>query len=310
MRQAERLVRREFLAPLEVTSRVVPRRIQRWVGWPVAVGLLAVLREAREGVARNIATIGSGRYSSQDVRRLTVRTFHRYGQYLLDYLAIPHLGRRRLRSLIRRKEGADRLTDLLRLGEGAIVVTPHLGHWELGGALLASEGYPVTVVTAPERDPGVLRLREWMRRRMGIRTLTLLENDSGFSLLPVLGALRENRIVAMLVDRPRSGARMEVPFFGRSTPFPLGPAVLARASGAPLVPVFVTINEEWTYDTIAQPPIRVERSSDREQDLLAATTSLAQRFEVQIARHPDQWYNFFDFWPGGRTRVGGERHNP
>lgn len=295
MRRRERLTNREILAPFELAARLMPRRLQRWMGWPVGLLLYLLLPEPRAAVARNLATIGGGRYSAIEIRRLVLRTLRHYGQYLLDYMILPHLGDRGLGSLIVRIDGRERLTRALEEGRGAIIATPHLGHWELGGALLASQGYPICVATAPERDPRVRAVRESMRRRIGVRSVTIGE-EGGLSMVPLLAALRQNQVVALLADRVVSGASVEVPFFGRPTRFPAGPAILARASGAPIVPVYITLNKKWTYEAVAEEPFRVSRTRDRDADLRAATERLARRFEAEIARHPDQWYNFFEFW--------------
>lgn len=304
MRRREGLTTREILVPFELAGRTLPRGLQKWLGWPVGILLYLLLRAPRRGVAGNLETIGGGRYSPMQIRRLTLATFRHYGQYLLDYMMLPRLDSRLLASLIGKAEGEASLARALEEGNGAIVVTPHLGHWELGGALLSSHGFPVCVATAPEPDPRVRAFREAMRARIGVQSLTIETRDSGLSLLPLLAALRQNQVVALLADREPFGATAEVAFFGRPTPFPLGPAILGRLSGAPIVPVYVTLNKDWVYDALAHDPIRVRRSNDRDGDLREATQSLASRFEAEIARHPDQWYNFFDFWSGRRQTEG------
>lgn len=300
MRETRPLTRMGILAPFTVAGRVLPRRVQRWLGWPVASILLLLLSRQGRMVASNIEKIGRGRYSRREIRRLTLGTFRRYGQYLTDYMSLPFLGDAGLSSMIGAVSGEAGLVDALEAGKGAILVTAHIGHWELGGALLASHGFPVCIATAPEPDPLVLAIRESMRRRIGVRTITLSSGQGALSLVPLLAALRRNSVVALLADRETDGAIVEVPFFDRPTRFPLGPALLARASEAPIVPVSVTLNDKWTYDAVAEQPYRVRRTADRDRDLREATEHLARTFEAKIARHPDQWYNFFDFWQGAR----------
>jgi KDO2-lipid IV(A) lauroyltransferase len=300
MRRPDPLTRRSLLLPFRFAARLAPRICQRWGSYHGALLAAFLMRRSRASVEGNLRII-TGIRSRNDLRRLATRAFRHYGQYLLDYMALPHLGREDPPWRVSLIEGGDLLEAAVRQNRGVVLVTPHLGHWELGGAFLAARGFEIAAATAPEPDPGILGLREAMRRRIGVRSLTLRAEDGAMGLLPLLGALREGRIVAMLADRSTIGSSTEVEFFGRRTPFPLGPALLGRASGAPVVPVYITICSDWSYKIAAENPIHVAQSSDRVRDLQEATQEVARRFQARIARHPDQWYNFFDFWPGGQS---------
>ena len=301
MRRADPLTRRLLLVPLRLAARLAPRALQRWAGWPIAGLLYLLLRGPRRAVRRNLEVVGGGRLSEGDARRIARRPFHPYGQYLLDYMALPDLRDQKVAWQVSRVDGEDHIAAGLEAGRGAILTAPHFGLWELGGAYLASRGYGVHVMTALEPDSRVRRIREEMREALGIETITLEPADGAFGLIPLLAALRRNRLVALLGDRVESGATIQVDFFGQSTPFPIGPALLGRASGAPIVPVFVTLIKDWTYEVSAEKGIDVPRTGDRERDTREATQLLARCFETRIAGHPEQWYNFFDFWPGDRA---------
>lgn len=310
MRRADPFTRRSLLVPLRLAARLSPRSLQKWAGWPIAYLSYLLLGGSRRAVRRNLDVVGGGTLSDGDRRRLAVRTFHHYGQYLLDYMILPSLRHQRVAWQVGRVEGEDSILAALEKGRGAILTAPHFGLWELGGAYLASRGHGLVVATAPEPDPKVRRIREAMREAMGVETITLDPADGAFGLIPLLAALRRNDLIALLGDRGDSAATTEVEFFGRPTPFPIGPALLGRASGAPIVPVFVTLMKEWTYEVAAEEGIRVARTADRRKDARDATQALARRFEARIARHPDQWYNFFEYWPGNRPVPQGQSHKP
>ncbi len=90
-------------------------------------------------------------------------------------------------------------------GKGGILITGHLGNWELGGILLALEGVPLTVVTLEEPASGLTQWREAYRRRLGIKTVSV--GADPFSFVGIISALRRNEFVAMLVDRPYGALR-------------------------------------------------------------------------------------------------------
>lgn len=92
-------------------------------------------------------------------------------------------------------------------------------------------------------------------------------------------------------------AHMLVDFFGKPAPFPTGPATLARATRAPIVPVFILAKPDRRHcDFFVEQPIEVAHTRDRKSDIGDATRRLAALYESFVARHPDQWFNFFDFW--------------
>ena len=100
----------------------------------------------------------------------------------------------------------------------------------------------------------------------------------------------------MHLDRYTGGNSIKLPFFGREAAFPLGPATLARATRAPLVPVFMVREGAKGFRATTEDPIEVAHTRDRERDLREATAKAVAVYESYVRRHPLQWYNFHDFW--------------
>jgi lauroyl/myristoyl acyltransferase len=177
---------------------------------------------------------------------------------------------------------------------GFIVLTAHVGNWELAGRLLASreQGRPLHVVMAPEADPRVERL---LRHGGPARIVTL---RAPADAVPLVAALRRGEIVGMQGDRPL-GHRGDVPvtFFGAPALFPVGPFVLARAAGVPVLPAYCVLRADRRYAVELQPPIRVARGEE-ESCLAEWIAGLA----AVIGRHPTQWFSFVDPWEEARAR--------
>jgi KDO2-lipid IV(A) lauroyltransferase len=87
-------------------------------------------------------------------------------------------------------------------------------------------------------------------------------------------------------------------FFGRKTAFPIGVAILAMATEAPVLPVFVVMERNRKYRGIIEPPIYFHSSSrdDRETVIRKGMEKLIKIFEAYIEKYPDQWYNFYSYW--------------
>ena len=180
---------------------------------------------------------------------------------------------------------ADRLHELT---SGVISVTAHVGNWELAGRLLATQrARPTHVVVTAEDAPA---LRRWMRRDGdGVRFVPRAHPAIGVELVR---ALRRGDVVALQGDRA-IGTRGDVvlPFFGRPAPFPLGPFILARAAGVPVVPAFCLLGADRRYIVHVEPPIVVERGGED-----AAARTWVAALERIVREHPTQWFNFFDVW--------------
>jgi len=185
-------------------------------------------------------------------------------------------------------------------GQGFIMVTAHLGNFEVGSMLPSfEEDRRVVVVREPEVDPEAQRyVEEILEAASAGRWINFFQGDDPLGGLMLLETLRDGGIVGVQGDRPHAGGRaVEAPLFGRAFPFPAGPAALARSAGVPLVPIFVVREGKRAYRVEIAEPILVTRSRDREADIAAATRRLGAEIERAIARTPHQWFCFREIWP-------------
>jgi KDO2-lipid IV(A) lauroyltransferase len=253
--------------------------------------LLAV--EQRRGVRANLRVV-TGR---RNVECLLISAFCNYCRNWTDVMLMIRLHGGRLQALIGRRDSQRPLDEALARGNGAILVSPHLGNWELGGLGLADLGYKLNVLTFREPDEKVNELREKVRGERGIGIIYVDRDDtSPLAVIEAINALRRNEVLCLLGERDGSSNTTEVDFFGRPTPFPVGAAYLALASGAPVIPVFVPL-EGTTYATLMDEPIYFNGGHGRHgQAVRNGMQRIASVFERYIRRYPDQWYNFYDFW--------------
>jgi KDO2-lipid IV(A) lauroyltransferase len=190
--------------------------------------------------------------------------------------------------LVRRIEGDEHLLAAIAEGRGLVLLTAHLGNWELGGRLLATRlRRPTHVIVAAEPDPRVERFL-----RGGPSPVKFVRRGDPTAMVPLVAALRRGEIVALQGDRAlgtRGDALAE--FFGAPAPFPLGPFVLGRAAAVPVVPAFCLLDADLRYTVVMARAIHV--STGGEGVALAEWVSV---LEAVIRRAPEQWFNFFDVW--------------
>ncbi len=239
----------------------------------------AQVRAVRGNLARLLP------HASERVRaRVTRQIFRNYARYLVDYGRFRWMPREGFEAVIRHLEGGEHLSEVFGAGRGVILVTGHVGNWELGGAFFGHQGIKVNVVTLPDGIRQIDGIREGYRGQYSVNTIIL--DGSPFAPLEMMAALKRGEMVAMLVDRWGKADGVPSRFLGGVQYLPRGPFVLSRATGAPVLPAFV-VRDGAAYRGIVEPPFVVE--SD---DLAPYADRLSQALERVIRRYPDQWYNF------------------
>jgi len=180
-------------------------------------------------------------------------------------------------------------------GYGTLFITLHLGNWEHGGLLLTQLGIRLTILTQAEPDDGLTDLRIQSRRRLGVETLVIGQDN--FAFVEVIKQLQAGADLAISLDRPPERGGVPIEFFGHPFEASLAAAELARASGCALIGVTIVrrpngyavkVLPEFTYDRKALS----NREARRE-----LTQQILRAFEPEIRKDIDQWYQFAPIWP-------------
>jgi len=249
----------------------------------------------RRAIQKTLALVTGA--SGDRLDELTAGVFRDFAMCFADLVSTNRQSVARLASLVGSVSGAEHFD---KLPGGIVSVTAHVGNWELAGRLLASRlARPTNVVVSAAEDP---ELGRWVRRDgEGIRFVPRAHPSVGVELLR---ALRRGEVVALQADRAiGTGGDVRVPFFGAVAPFPLGPFLLARAAGVPVVPAFCVLDRRYRYAVKIATPITVRRGEEEK-----AAGEWVAILESVVRDHPTQWFNFFDAWnPFGAPPPSEER---
>lgn len=269
-------------------AQLLPRAAARGIADGLAAWVLRSSPHLRKITLDNlsVATALNGVKLDALVRE-NIRCFSRM---LADYFLCAGIHASRVPGLIEGTEGWDHLAAAREAGRGTILVTGHLGHWELGGVLLALRRVPLTVVTLPEPSDALTRWRGECRKQLGIGTIEVGPGRD-FAILEMLRTLRGNGVLAMLVDRPYPGTAISVDQFGRRAQYSNAAAILAHHTGATVLPVTVLRQRNHRYRAVTYPPVPMTAGPLREV-LDENTQRIASVFEVLIRSNPDQWFNY------------------
>jgi KDO2-lipid IV(A) lauroyltransferase len=177
-------------------------------------------------------------------------------------------------------------------GKGVVIALPHMGNWDVAGKAMAIRLAPiVSVAEHLEPEP----LFELFLRHRGELSMDIVDLAGEHVGRQLTQQLERNRIVALVADRDLTGGGVEVEMFGRTRRMPVGPALLAISSGAPLLAApIVTTPDGWS---LRFRPVTAERTGRRKDDVRALTRALAAEFERGIAMSPSDWHLFQPGWP-------------
>jgi KDO2-lipid IV(A) lauroyltransferase len=253
----------------------------------------------------NLSVILKRPSSSPEVRRAARRLLDAHFTAWLDFLHFATRPPEEAARLVESVVGYSRIVEGRQRGSGVLLLTAHLGNWEVGGLMLAEMREPVHVVLVPDIYPAVEKARQALHARAGIREIRV--EGSFAPALAVLRALKENAIVAMQGDRDFSNTGIAVPFFGRDAWFPRGPFLVAMATPATVLPAFIVRVPDGRYRAIVESPLEIERDGDREAALRRNVERYVAILEHYVAENPEQWYCFYPFWEDPTRSVDGRR---
>lgn len=257
------------------------------VGNTLAIGFLG---KTRAGIQDNFEkALGASR---AEANRLARSVFYEYGRHTIDAWRLrSEAFEPRITSLA---EDARVLAGSRRNGRGFLLVTGHVGNWEMGAVTLRAHNLTPSVVGQPELSPRVQEMRSELRKRLGVESIDI--GSSMATAFKVRAAVDAGRAVALLVDRAYPEDQVVVLFFGRPTPFLRSPALLARFCGCAVLPGFFLRNKDGSYFNIWGKPLTADPSASPEEDALRIMTRVAADLEAVIRAHPTQWFNFYRFW--------------
>jgi len=190
-------------------------------------------------------------------------------------------------------EGWEHVEALLALGKGAIVVSGHIGNWELLATYFTGKGLPIVAVARRLSDPRLNQFVFDLRARNGVHTIL---RESPTSSREILKVLREHGALGLIVDQDIKTPSVTVPFFGHPARTPVAPAALAVRRNMPIVAAFAQRRPGGGHLFTVLPPMPVPQTGDRRLDVLELTRHINQIFEQRIRLHPEEWVWWHKRW--------------
>jgi predicted LPLAT superfamily acyltransferase len=276
-------------------------QVTRWFGisaasWllsPVALYFLLVARAGRNASIQFLdRSVGPARGTRRLLR--SYQHFLSFARTLLDRVVLATHGPERFSV---EEHGLEHIRAAAADGHGAILLTAHVGNWDVAAAVLGTTVRAKIAIVAFRGEQE--RLARFLEKAHGEgRPRVLAMGDGLFTSLEMVRALREGTLVAVQGDRPVDERVVGVPFLGREAAFPVGPFMVAAVSGAPVIPTFSIRLGPASYRFFALPPMHLSFSRERSRDaqLREWVEQYVCELESLARGYPYQWFNFYDFW--------------
>lgn len=277
-----------FVKILSAAMSMLPNNVRRCIGKVLGIICWQIVPRKRKKMAIENIMISLSVDQSQ-AAHIAKQSTARFGNMFLEVLCLPKIKKGNIENYVH-LEGREYLIEALSHGKGTVLATAHSGNWELLGAGLAMHGFPIVGVAQKQTNPDMDKFINEYRNMSGME---MLYKSGVRDMVKVLG---EGRIVGILMDQDAQREGVMVEFFGRLASTPQGAAALARLKDAPIVPMFITENNDGTHTLMIHPPVWVEKTSNREQDIFITTQHLTAIIEKHIRQYPHEWFWLHNRW--------------
>jgi KDO2-lipid IV(A) lauroyltransferase len=244
----------------------------------------------RRVVERQVAAAFPG-LDREAIDRIARGAYEHLGRVTGESAVVPSLGSEGVLAMFETVEGWEHVERAMQAGRGLLLVTGHIGNWELAGTYVAARGVPVDVIVRRMSNPLFDGYLNAIRLKLG---MTVVYDHEAVRRTP--RALAAGRAVGILADQGGKGiAAIYVPFFGRPARTPHGPAVFALRSDIPML-FTVAVREPSGRYRMSFEPVRVEKTGHREGDVDRLVRRYTESLERWIRAYPEQYFWHHHRW--------------
>jgi KDO2-lipid IV(A) lauroyltransferase len=268
----------------------IPRRIALVFGLFIGNLIFYFSQKERKKALNNLYIAFGSEKSNEKIQDICHKYFKNLGKGLIEFLQLPKLKPYNLNKLVD-IEGKENLDNALKKGKGAIILTAHLGNWELTGASFPLLGYKTSTIVRPEK---LNRIDQWVNKRREGTGLKCI--GRGSSIKNALQCLKRNELLGILPDVDTKVDGVFVDFFGKPAYTPRGPVSIAIKTGCDILPAFMIRQKDDRHKLIIEKPIELKITGNIEEDIRYNTETFTKIIESYIREYPDQWIWTHNRW--------------
>ncbi|MGM0452367.1 MAG: lysophospholipid acyltransferase family protein [Thermodesulfobacteriota bacterium] len=285
---------------LGLVSRKTAGKAADWMGrlW------FAFDRRHRHVAVANLTIAFGSEMAPAEIHAMARRVFCNLSRIVFEIGLAMHLDDKAIQNYFE-FTGLHHLQAARRKGRGVLVLTAHIGNWELLICAAGMIGLPLSAIYRPLDFKPLDRFFVELRSRYGANLY-----PKARAMRKVMRSLAHKKMVGVLLDQSAgAGAGVRVDFFGKPAVTNKGLALLARATGAPVVPM-ILVRRGDKYTVVVEPEIPLIRTDNKTRDAAVNTRLYNQVLESLIRRYPEQWFWVHNRWKKrpGQMMPQGQSH--
>ncbi len=274
-----------LLKTIAFVSRQLPWRMGVNIGGLLGSMAFHLIRRDRERSYEHLQIAFGADTPKKKLALIAKRNFSNLGKGLIEVLNLAYLKDEQLDALVS-VEGEEYLREAGDAGLGTILITGHIGNWELMAAILSKRGHRLHVIAAPLYDPNIDDWIVSLRSKFNVETIS---RGSPSASRKILGVLKKKEVLGLLIDQDTRVDGVFVNFFNKKAHTPAGAAQLALRSNAATMMCFVTRLPGGRHRITIEKPMQLFRSGDKEKDIEVNTAMFTARIEEVVKQYPEQW---------------------
>lgn len=264
---------------------IIPERNIYW--FAKKIGALAyMIARKQKRIALESLSIAFGKEKTlqgmQQIAKDCFAAIAKSGVEVLFLMDKPELLKKRIEIT-----GKENLDKALSSSKGIILISAHFGNFPLLLARLSLEGYKTAGIMRFMRDWRMEKIFAEKRRRYNIKTI--YSQPRTVCVSQTMQALRDNELVFIPLDQNFGTGGVFVDFFGQKAATATGPVILARRTGAALLPCFIVRQKNDTHKIIVEPQLELITGKDNQETIFINIQRLTQIIESYIKQYPEQW---------------------
>ena len=229
-------------------------------------------------------------WSAKEIRELSRRIFMNLGTTLVEMLQSSLMSPEEVLKALR-VEGEENFNKAFKSNRGIVIVSAHMGNWEVGLHITNYYGKPMLGVAAKTRYGWADILLSRSRNRLGNTII-----DKKGALPKITEGLRRGEVIGMLIDQSRRKHGVEVTFFGRKATASPAAALLALRCNSLVLPAFCVRRSDGQLTIQVKTPFELTRTGDLRSDIQSNTQRMIDVVEGMVRTYPDQWFWLLKPW--------------